>query len=144
MKNTDNWGNNILIPAREEWEVLLKEKKFNGYDLSQVICKYAERDLLEFAPNPEVVLALELHLERYWYLRLVNLDGILHRVHFENVICEHCNISSGMSATVDLASYGGVKRADEARQSMAKLPIKCCKNCGGTLNRRQTIWFAQH
>ncbi len=90
------------------------------------------------------MLALVEHPGRYFYLRLLNIDGTLYRVHFENVICEHCNNRSGMSATPDSVSYAGAKRAGDARQAMSQLPVMSCKMCGGKLNRRQTLWFAQH
>jgi len=144
MQKIDNWGQRIIIPTRDEWKDLLREKKYNGYDLSRVTCEFAERDLIDFESNPEVVLALVDHPGRYLYLRLLEIDGTLYRVHFEDVICEHCNKRSGMSATADLVSYAGAKRADEARNEMAKLPVMDCKICGGKLNMRHTLWFAKH
>ena len=144
MQKLDNWGQSILLPTKEEWAVLLREKKYNGYDLGRVVCESAERDLIDFELNSDVVLALVDHPGRYLYLRLLNIDGVLYRVHFEDVICEHCTKRSGMSATADFVSYAGAKRADDARQEMLKLPVMSCKNCGGKLNMRKTLWFAQH
>ena len=144
MRKIDNWGQKILIPTKEEWEVMLGQKNYNGYDLGRVTCEFVERDLVEFKSNPEVVLALVDQPGRYLYLRLLNIGGILYRVHFEDVICEHCKKRSGMSATPDFVAYAGAKKKDEAWQAILKLPVMSCKNCGGKLNRRHTLWFAQY
>jgi hypothetical protein len=144
MREIDNWGQNILIPTKAEWEVLLRDKKYNGYEFSKSVCESAKRDLVSFESNPEVVLALVYHPRlSYMYLRLLHIDRVLYRVHFEDVICEHCNKRSGLSATPDFGAYVGAKREDEAREAMLKLPIMNCKNCGGKLSSRHTLWFAQ-
>ena len=145
MQKIDNWGQDVLIPSREEWESILEDKKYNDYELSSTSCDLAKSHLEYFRNSPEVVLALVGSPQKnFYYLTLLKINDILYRVHFENVICEHCNEISGMSATPDYVAYAGARRAEEARQAMEKLPVMSCKHCGEKLNRRHTIWFLEN
>jgi len=141
MKKIDNWGQNILIPTKDEWSDILKAKKISGCELSKVCCDFAEEDLVCFKNSPEVILGLVDQPGRYYYLRLLEIEGVLHRVHFEDVICEHCNKRSGMSASPDIVSYAGATKKNEAKSAVWAVPVMSCIHCNGKLNRRHTIWM---
>ena len=144
MKKLDNWGQPILIPTKEEWYELLSSGEYNGYPLSSTTIDFARRDLEDYDSSPDVVLGLVDQPGRYLYLRMLEIDGVLHRVHFEDVICEHCNKRSGMSAKPDLVCYVGAPKSKEAEEAAWKLPIMKCKHCNGDLRFRNTIWFKEH
>jgi len=144
MKVINNWGQEVIIPTREEWEIMLADGRYNGDQLSEVTIEYAGRDLEDFKNCPEIVLEFTLCHGRESYLRMLKIDNNLHRVHFEDVICEHCGKRTEMSATPDLVGYAGATRAKAAQEAVRALPIKNCKHCHAELSRRNTIWFRNH
>lgn len=144
MKKLDNWGQSILVPTKEEWSKILTAGELNGFPLSSTTIEFATRDLEEFECSPDVVLGLVDQPGRNLYLRMLEIDDVLHRVHFEDVICEHCNKRSGVSAMPDRVMYAGASRAKEAEEAAWNLQVKKCKHCDADLKHRHTIWFKQH
>jgi hypothetical protein len=144
MQRVDNWGQWILIPSKDEWEEMTStsSRAYLGYDLSEMICDEATKDLRDFDAYPEIILGLVDLPGRYNYLRLLELEGLLHRVQFENVICEHCDKRSGMSATPSYSSYSGARKQKEAWDFVMSLSVKSCIHCGGLLHRRHTLWLS--
>jgi hypothetical protein len=67
---------------------------------------------------------------------LLRLGGRTLRVHFEDMICEHCNRRCGPSAALDTTAYAGTEDTlAEVWAEFDGLPAQPCPHCGVVLNR---------
>lgn len=133
----------LFIPTLDSWLDILKIGTLNELAIptSDLISCW----LKEYTPFQEAKLSLVLNKQLRWSLiPLLQLHEGTFRVHYENVICEHCEQRNGPSATPDTTAYAGTGYSHEQIwKEFSVLPVKSCKFCGNILRRRQTIWMGE-
>jgi hypothetical protein len=131
----------IIFPNLEAWRDIIREGYLDNMPL------WTSSDLGmwldEYASFEVAYLGLVQWCNEWMPLTFVYLENRYFRVHFENVICEHCKQRCGSSATPDTVSYActGLTHS-EIWAEFDILPIQHCPHCGELLRRRQTIWLA--
>ncbi len=144
MEVIENWGQEVLIPSSEEWEDIFKTALFLENEVDTSTLKTAKFDIDNFKSNHELLIGFVQFPWINTYIRLLQLHGEHHRIHIEDVICEHCNERSGYSATPYLLSYEGAPNKSEGMKSVLSQPVENCKLCRQPLKQRHTLWFANH
>lgn len=132
----------VFIPNSQAWDEILRDRSWDNIPLLSP--DFAAAWLKQYGQFPVAHLGLIRRSNSMWrLLPLLKLSGRYYRVHFENVICEHCTQRCGPSATPDTVSYAGTGYTpSDAWNDFRDLPIRNCPHCRGTLRRRQTIWLA--
>jgi hypothetical protein len=132
-------GQELFILSSDAWQQALTGTELDGMPLP--IPGWIAGWLKEYGDFEAARLAIHHTNSNRWMLvPLVKLNETYYRVHFENVICEHCERRCGPSATPDYAQYPSVV-AKAKWEEIMKLPVEKCPHCGGTLNRRHTLWL---
>ena len=144
MEVIENWGQEVLIPSSNEWEGIFKTALFLENEVVLSTLKTARFDIDNFKSNTELLIGFVQRPRINSYVRLLRFNGELHRIHIEDVICEHCNERSGYSATPYLPSYEGAPNKSEGVKSILSQPVENCKLCRQPLKQRHTLWFANH
>ena len=140
MKSISIDKQEIIIPDKEDWNTDEFSSLFRGWNNFDYGGLYSW--LEEHSKYRGVTIGIIGHPGRCTPIALIKIDEEFHRVHIENVICEHCDKRSGVSGTPGVWSlyFGCENPNDELARSMS-LPTKACVHCGGALKRRHTIWF---
>lgn len=129
----------ILLPTREEWVALLA---VGVLDCLPLMGREVAKGWLKcYSHIEEAALGLKVSGGGWSMAPLLKLRGRYYHVHFEDVICEHCDQRCGLSATPDTVQYIGMSTA-EAWAEFDPFPVLSCPHCSGLLRRRQTFWFA--
>ena len=134
-------GQDFVLPSKTQWQEICAVGILEGTQIP--LREWVQNWLRSSAEFQAAQLGATKIRERWVLVPLLVLKGRYYRVHFEDVICEHCDMQCGLSATPDSVSYActGLTQA-QIRAEFDTLPIKACPNCGGWLRRRQTIWLA--
>lgn len=135
-------GQEALVPTPDAWREALRVGHVEGVPVP--IPERVARWLDEYSSFEEAALAMvRFPGDRWHVVPLLRIAGRMLRVHFENVICEHCNSRCGPSATLDTPSYAGTGLTTAQVWAEAEgMPVQSCPHCRGTLRRRQTLWLA--
>ena len=130
----------VLLPDASDWEKIVAEGTVAGLPLLQP--SGVTQWLSSWGALNVAKLGLVEWKGKWWSLPLLLLNGYYYRVHFENVICEHCGQRCGPSATLDTTAYAlaGYSTA-EAIAEFAKLSVQSCPHCHGLLRQRHTVWL---
>jgi len=130
----------VLLPTPTAWAEILKDGSLERIPLA--LPEWVAGWLREYARFDAAHLGLVQWRNRWSPLPLLCLDSYYYRVHFENVICEHCGKRCGPSATPDSVSYAGTGLTTaEVWAQFKNLPVRSCPHCSGMLRRRQTVWL---
>jgi hypothetical protein len=134
-------GQDFVLPSKTQWQEICAVGVLEGTQIP--VRELIQNWLRSLAEFQAAQLGATKIRERWFLVPLLVLKGRYYRVHFEDVICEHCNKRCGMSATPETVSYActGLTQA-QIWAEFDTLPIKACPNCGGLLRRRRTIWLA--
>ena len=131
----------VFLPNSEAWRELVLNSDLDKMPVRQP--EWIAHWLDEYAPYDVAHLGLFRWKDGWLPVPLLHLSGRYFRVHFENVICEHCGRRCGPSATPDTAAYAGTGLTTaQVLQEFDVLPLQHCPHCGGVLRRRQTVWLA--
>jgi hypothetical protein len=131
----------VLLPTIEAWRQILREGQLDGMPVP--IPEMLSGWLDAYAQFEVASLGLVRWPGRWQPLPLLRLGGRCYRVHFENVICEHCDRQCGPSACPDSAQYAGTGYSpQQVSAEYSELPVQHCPHCQGLLRRRQTLWLA--
>jgi len=134
-------GQQIFIPSLEGWKAILDDGHLGGIRMTSP--DNARAFVEKYFRYEAIRLGLVLLRGRWWSFPLLCVEGHLYRVHFEDVICEHCHQRCGLSATPDTVCYAGTGLSvAEVYAEFERLGVKQCPHCSGLLRRRQTAWFA--
>jgi len=144
MEVIENWGQEVLIPSSNEWRDILETSSFLGNEVTATTLTTAKFDINNFKSNTELLIGFVQRPRINSYVRLLRLNDEFHRIHIEDVICEHCNERSGYSATPYLPSYEGAPNKREGVKAILSLPVENCKVCKKLLIQRHTLWFENH
>ena len=139
------FGQNLYVPNVSAWGDILREGQLNGGPVPMP--EWVARWVAEYGPFEVAALGvrkLENFAGQPWFLLpLLYIGQKYLRVHFENVICEHCQQRCGPSATPDTVAYAGTDLSNAVLWAeFSNCPVRRCPHCGGVLARRQTIWLA--
>jgi hypothetical protein len=132
----------IIFPNLEAWRDLIREGHLNDMPL------WTSKDWIamwldEYATFEVAYLGLVQWNNKWLPIPFLFIENQYFRVHFENVICEHCKQRCGASATPDTVSYACTGLTlPEIWAEFDVLPIQHCPHCGELLRRRQIIWLA--
>ncbi|WP_308364407.1 MULTISPECIES: hypothetical protein [unclassified Microbulbifer] len=140
MKKVNLDGQNLIFLNQDDISHILETGSFEGDKLFHL--ETLSRALHEYREYRGVEVALMGAKGRYQLICFITIAGEKHRVHIEDVICEHCDKRSGISGTPgvwDLYFFCTDPR-DMWKRAMA-LPVKKCVHCSGSLSLRHTIWF---
>ena len=141
IRRADIHGQEVLLPCPEAWREIARD---GGLDGQPVLPQggWVSAWLDRYSGYPAASLGL-VRLRGQWVpLPLLYLDGRYYRVHFEDVVCEHCGRLCGPSAAPDAVAYAGTGYSTErAWAEFDRLPVCSCPHCGGALRRRQTVWL---
>ena len=144
VRRLRQFGEDLYIPNVAAWHDILRDGVLDGYPVPSP--RLVAGWLAEYGPFPAAALSvrkLKHGPEQWWLLPLLDMGGSLLRVHFEDVICEHCDRRCGPSATPDAVQYAGTGLSHGAVWAEFKpFPVQHCPHCGGVLTRRQTLWLA--
>lgn len=132
-------GQELVIPSAGVWSRILPEGEFEG--LALPLPSRVRPWLTEYAAFEVTRLAIHRSFGPRWNLvPLLRLNGDYLRVHYENVICEHCERRCGPSATPDFVLYPSA--VAQARWSyIMSLRTERCPHCRGELRRTHTLWL---
>jgi hypothetical protein len=135
-------GQEVFVPTAEAWRDILRASTLDG--LPAPLPEWVSDWLDNYARFDVAALGLVRMGATGWMpVPLLRLGGRTLRVHFEDVICEHCGRRCGPSATPDTTAYAGTGYTlAEAWAEFDGLPVQSCPHCGGVLRRRQTLWLA--
>lgn len=140
IRHERDHNQDLFIPSKAAWRDIVRCGTLDGMPvpvtswIAHWVDAHSDIDVSDLA-----VVQLR---NQWWLVPLLRLGGLAYRVHFEDVICEHCNRRCGMSATPDAVLYAGTGLSpQEVWAEFAGLPIEICPHCGGLLRRRQTIWL---
>ncbi len=134
-------GGAVVLPNSDAWRALARGELLDGKPVKSLewVQEWLQRYSQFLAPH----LGLHCWPECWRPLPLVRIGGSWFRVHFEDVICEHCDQRSGPSALLDYTEYYDTGMThEEIVASCSHLEVKSCQHCGQRLLRRQTIWLA--
>ena len=133
-------GQDLYLPSFTMWRQLLAFGQLGEMSLS--LLDWIKRWLGEYGKFPVAALALHRrpHDTKWSPIPLLQLNGEYFRVHYEDVICEHCHRRCGASATPDSTLYLSSASAVICAK-LALLPVKACPHCSGKLLLRQTLWL---
>jgi hypothetical protein len=132
----------MFIPSLDAWRDII-----NDGNLDNIVLLTHQREIItgwldEYSSVSTAYLGLFPARNRWWLFPLIYINQKYFRVHFENVICEHCNKPCGVSATPDFSAYAGSGlNHSEVLAEFAVFPRLHCPHCGGVLWRRSTIWL---
>ena len=131
----------VRLPNLEAWHRILEVGSLDGLPVS--LPDHVAGWLAEYAKFEVAHLGLIPWKEKWLPLSLLRLADRYYRVHYEDVICQHCDRRCGPSATPDTVSYafGGISTA-QAWEEFKGLPVQSCPHCHGLLSKRQTVWLA--
>ncbi|HEV3167779.1 MAG TPA: hypothetical protein VGZ22_27495 [Isosphaeraceae bacterium] len=135
-------GQEVFVPTAEAWRDVLRAGTLDGQPAP--LPEWVAGWLDCYAKFDVAALGVVRVGARGWMLvQLFRLGGRTFRVHFEDVICEHCGRRCGLSATPDTTAYAGTGHTvAEVWAEFDGLPVEPCPHCGGMLRRRHTIWLA--
>ena len=136
-------GQKVLLPTWHEWRDILAEGVILGQPVP--LPELAAGALEELGRHPEAIFGLVRRRPEgpLTLLPLLVMDGEYFRVHFEDIICEHCGRRGGMSAKPESVEYAGTGISGAAVWAkFARLGLRACPHCGEVLRRRQTVWLA--
>jgi hypothetical protein len=138
-------GQEVLLPTSRAWREVVRGDLLNV--LPSQIPEWQTRWLHGWLDTYSGFAVARLGLVRSpvgWMIRsLLKLEGRYYRVHFEDVICEHCGQRCGPSASPDTVAYAGTAYSlERVWEEFDQLPVCNCPHCGGELRRRQTVWLA--
>ena len=136
-------GQEVLLPSVEAWRDILTNGHIDDLSLTMFDLEWAAGWLNAYGSFEQACLGVLKRHGSWWLLPLLRLNGWYYRVHFENVVCEHCQQRCGPSATPDTSAYAGTGYTTaQAWGEFDSLSLQCCPHCGGMLRRRQTVWLA--
>ncbi len=135
-------GQRLLFPDESAWNDLENGAELDGrIVITESFRKWyvGERAFVKVQPNLEFALYKPGRSSGWLGIVLVDLDGVLQRVHLERLTCESCGWvgMSGNPWLVDL--YLGSPEKDEAQQRGWDLELLGCPRCGGELPRA-SVW----
>lgn len=135
-------GQDVLVPTTAAWREIVRSAVLDGAPISNT--DWVTRWLNEYGELDAASLGIVRWPDRWMPLQLLTVGSRTVRVHFEHVICEHCDRRCGPSATFsDPSDFVGTGYTHEQRMAgYAALPPKACPHCRGVLRRRQTMWLA--
>lgn len=133
-------GQELFLPSLKSWQTIIERGTFLGMQV--ISTDWISGWLQEFGHFDVASLALHRAYGRWMITPLLFLNGEYFRVHYENVICEHCQRRCGASATPDFGQYPSSVAQDMWARIMA-LPVENCPHCNGELHRRHTLWLHQ-
>ena len=134
-------GQDFVLPSKMQWQEICAVGSLEGTPVP--VRELIQNWLRSWAELQAAQLGATKIREQWMLVPLLVLKGRYYRVHFEDVICEHCDRRCGPSATPESVSYAGTGLTQaQIWAEFATLPIKACPHCGGLLRRRQTIWLA--
>jgi len=128
----------LFLLSTKAWRRALESGEIDAIPLTHP--EWIECWLDEYGQFEVAHLAAHQIRGKWWLVPLLKLHGQYYRVHFENVICEHCSLRCGPSATPDYVQYPSAV-ADSRFREIMQLPVECCPHCGGELHRRHTLWL---
>ncbi len=127
-------GQELFLPSLENLREIAAFGTFLGQTVLASDCIVGW--LKEFGSFEVASLALHRTYGRWMITPLLFLNGEYLRVHYEDVICEHCQKRCGASATPDFLFV-----AQDVRAKVMALPVETCPHCNGELHRRHTLWL---
>jgi hypothetical protein len=131
----------VLLPSPDAWREIARDGGLGG---QPVLGGWVSAWLDRYSGYAAASLGLVPFRSGWMVLPLLRVDGRYYRVHFEDVICEHCGRRCGPSATPDTTAYALAGYSSErASAEFDRLPVCSCPHCGGILRRRQTVWLGQ-
>jgi hypothetical protein len=131
----------VYLPTSAGWDVLLTGEPLGQFEVP--MREWIATWLRDFGRFEVARLALTLWRHGWRLVPLLHLSHEWYRVHFEDVICEHCGRRCGPSATPDTTQYAGTGLTTAQAWAMFdRLRVQACPNCSGLLRRRQTVWLA--
>ncbi|WP_426170774.1 hypothetical protein [Pseudoduganella sp. R-34] len=136
-------GQIVHFPSLEAWSEIIRDAALG--DIALPIPDWIKRWLDEYGQFHVAHLGLvhKPHHIGWLVVPMLRLDGRYYRVHYEDVICEHCDRRCGASATPDSVSYAGTSvDPQKVWDEFNELPLQSCPYCHGMLRRRQTVWLA--
>lgn len=130
------------MPTTAAWREILRSGELDDSPIRQP--DWVTRWLDTYGELDAASLGVVRSPDGWMPLQLLTVGSRTIRVHFENVICEHCDRRCGPSATFsDPSDFVGTGYTHEQRMAeYAALPPRSCPHCGGVLRRRQTMWLA--
>ena len=130
-------GQDFVLPSKTQWQEICAVGPLEGTPVP--VRELIQNWLRSWAEFQAAQLGATKIREQWMLVPLLVLKGRYYRVHFEDVICEHCDRRCGPSATPESVSYActGLTPA-QIRAEFETLPIKACPHCGGLLRRRHT------
>jgi hypothetical protein len=132
----------VFVPTPEAWRDILRDGELDG--LSVPIPGWIAGWLAEYSGFAMARLGIVLLRGRWLLIPLLYTRGKYFRVHFEDVICEHCGSRCGPSAQPDTTLFAGTGLTTaQVWAEFDELPVHRCPHCDGILRRRQTIWLAR-
>ncbi|MCE9635256.1 MAG: hypothetical protein K8T90_06060 [Planctomycetes bacterium] len=135
-------GQDVLVPTAPAWREILRSGDLDGAPIRRP--EWVERWLEEYGELEPASLGIVRWPDGWVPIQLLTVGPRAIRVHFENVICEHCDRRCGPSATfADPADFVGTGCTDEQRMAeYREFPPRTCPHRHGVLRRRQTMWLA--
>ena len=137
-------GEEVYIPNADAWRDIMRDGGLGGspVPMPEWVARWLD-DYSRFAVAALGVRRLKPSPRQWHLLPLLKLGGRLLRVHYEDVVCEHCGRRCGPSATPDVVQYAGTSLSTaQAWSEFVPFPVQHCPHCGGVLRRRQTVWLA--
>ncbi|MGI0120330.1 hypothetical protein [Zooshikella sp. RANM57] len=130
----------IRLPEKKDWysdEFVTLFKSWKNYDFESLYNR-----LEKYSNYKGITIGVIGYPGRCITIALIKIAGEYHRIHIENVICNHCNKQSGVSGTPGVWElYYGCNNTSQAMKRSMALPVKSCIHCGKPLKHRHTIWF---
>jgi hypothetical protein len=131
-------GQEVVLPSKDQWQEICLRGVLDGDQVPMI--DWIQRWISEYGGYSVSQLGATRLRGKWWLTPMCFLGGRYYPVHFEIVVCEHCQSNCGASACPDTTAYAGTGLSTaEAWAEFDGLPIKACRNCGEKLRRRQTV-----
>jgi hypothetical protein len=119
-------GQEVFVPTVEAWRAILSAGSLDGLPL--MLSDWIARWLDAYSRFEAASLGIVRRGAQGWLpLTLLRLGNRVLRVHFEDVLCEHCGQRCGASATPDTVAYAGTGLTPEqAWAELDGLPVQAC------------------
>jgi len=136
-------GQTVYFPSSEAWAEILQSNAFADLPLSvPEHCAFWLREYGQFKVA-HLGLVRNRWRDNWQSLSLLKVDGYYYRVHYENVICNHCKNRCWPSATPSTVEYAGSSiEHEKVWAEFDRLPLQRCPHCHEVLRHRQTVWLA--
>ena len=131
----------IALPNQAQWDEAICSEELDGSPL--VSARGASSWLAGHRKIAEAVLGAQRIRGKWWGISLLHIVDVYLPVHFENVICRHCNMDGGLSACPEISGLWWPGRtAKDVWSLFDSFPVLHCPHCKSPLSHRHTIWFA--